>query len=85
VGHDYGAMYGSLLVDRDHRIRTAGSRRPDADLGQLVHTYWHPELPATYADQFARARSVGHLARLGSHLSPVRGQDIYIKHRTVTD
>jgi len=45
VGHDYGAMYGSLLVDRDHRIRTAVLATPDATWGNWFITYWHPELP----------------------------------------
>jgi dienelactone hydrolase len=83
VGHDYGAMYGSLLVDRDHRIRTAVLDTPDATWGNWFITYWHPELPPTYADQFAALDPVGHLARLGPHLLlQFAGQDIYIDTAT---
>ena len=30
VGHDYGAMYGALLADRDHRVSVLAMQAPDS-------------------------------------------------------
>lgn len=83
VGHDYGAMYGSLLVDSDPRVRAAVLETPDATWGNWFITYWHPDLPAGYAALFAALDPVRHVGRLGPHLLlQFADQDIYVDAAT---
>ena len=40
VGHDYGAMYGCLLADSDHRVSTLVLEAADSTWGNSFATFW---------------------------------------------
>jgi dienelactone hydrolase len=83
VGHDYGAMYGSLLADRDHRVSTLVLETPDSLWGNWFATYWlaldpGPARDAYYA-LFDGLNPIEHTSRLGTHvLFQWAGDDVYI-------
>jgi dienelactone hydrolase len=82
VGHDYGAMYGSLLADSDTRISVEVLEAPDSLMGNWFAQFWLG-LDGTdrdaYLAMFADLDPVDHTARLGSHvLFQWGGRDIYI-------
>ncbi len=71
VGHDYGAMYGALLADSDHRISTMVLQAPDALMGNWFAQFWlqleGPERDA-YLALFDDLNPVDHAARLGDQV-----------------
>jgi dienelactone hydrolase len=72
VGHDYGAMFGSLLIDGDPRVKAAVLEAPDATWGNWFVKYFGLGLgdaqAAAYAASFAPLDPVQHLKRLGNAL-----------------
>jgi pimeloyl-ACP methyl ester carboxylesterase len=71
VGHDYGAMYGALLADRDRRVSVLAMQAPDSLWGNWFATYWLGlEGPARqdYYELFAGLDPVEHVSRLRSHV-----------------
>jgi dienelactone hydrolase len=82
VGHDYGAMYGSLLADQDERVSTMVLEAPDSTWGNWFATYWlglEGQARDDYLALFDGLDPVDHTARLGSHvLFQWAGQDVYI-------
>jgi dienelactone hydrolase len=82
VGHDYGAMYGSLLADRDHRVSALVLETPDSLWGNWFATYWlglEGQARADYYALFDGLDPVDHTSRLGSHvLFQWAGDDVYI-------
>jgi dienelactone hydrolase len=82
VGHDYGAMYGSLLADSDHRVSVLVLEAPDSTWGNWFATYWlglEGQARDDYLAMFAGLDPVEHTARLGSHvLFQWAGQDVFI-------
>jgi dienelactone hydrolase len=82
VGHDYGAMYGSLLADRDRRVSTLVLEAPDSTWGNWFATFWlglEGEARDDYLALFAGLDPVDHTARLGSNvLFQWAGEDIFI-------
>lgn len=86
VGHDYGAMFGALIVDSDPRVRTAVYAAPDATWGNWFVTYWlgftGPQAEA-YIRQFASLDPVRHVSRLGDGLMfQFAGRDIFVDEAT---
>ena len=71
VGHDYGAMYGSILAQREPRIRAEVFMAGDATWANWFDTYWL-DLPedqkAAYRALFAGLDPVDNVSRLGSHV-----------------
>lgn len=90
VGHDYGAMYGALLADRDHRVSTLVLETPDSRWGNWFATYWlgldpGPERDAYYA-LFHGLDPIDHTSRLGAHvLFQWAGDDVYIPSQVRDD
>jgi dienelactone hydrolase len=82
VGHDYGAMYGSLLADRDHRVSALVLETPDSLWGNWFATYWlglQGQARADYYALFDGLNPVEHTSRLGKHvLFQWAGDDVYI-------
>lgn len=82
VGHDYGAMYGAMLADADHRVHAAVLATPDATWGHWFVKYWlgfTGTRAARYDALFARLQPVRHVSRLGNReLFQWAGQDIFI-------
>jgi pimeloyl-ACP methyl ester carboxylesterase len=82
VGHDYGAMYGSLLADSDRRVSVLVLEAPDSTWGNWFATYWlglEGQAREEYLALFAGLDPVEHTARLGSHvLFQWAGQDVFI-------
>jgi hypothetical protein len=82
VVHDYGAMYGSLLADRDHRVSTLVLETPDSLMGNWFATYWlglEGQARTDYLALFDGLNPVEHTSRLGKHvLFQWAGDDIYI-------
>lgn len=82
TGHDYGAMYGTLLANADHRVHAAVLMTPDATWGHWFVKYWlgfTGRRAARYDALFSSLQPVDHAARLGSHeLFQWAGQDIYV-------
>jgi hypothetical protein len=82
VGHDYGAMYGSLLADQDHRVSVVALQALDATWGNWFATYWlelEGQARTDYAALFAGLDPVDHVARLGDHvLLQWAGDDDYV-------
>jgi dienelactone hydrolase len=82
VGHDYGAMYGSLLADRDHRVSALVLETPDSLWGNWFATYWlnlEGQARADYYKLFRGLNPVGHTSRLGKHvLFQWAGDDAFI-------
>ncbi len=71
VGHDYGAMYGALLAQRDHRVHAEVFMSGDATWANWFDTYWLG-LPSdrqdAYRAVFAGLDPVENVGRLGRHL-----------------
>jgi len=82
VGHDYGAMYGALLADRDERVSAMVLQAPDAEMGNWFATFWlqlEGQQRADYLSLFAGLDPVDHTARLGSRvLFQWAGEDFFI-------
>ncbi len=82
VGHDYGAMYGALLADSDHRISSMVLQAPDALMGNWFARFWLGYEGAqrdAYLAQFADLDPVDHTARLGDGvLFQWAGEDFFI-------
>ena len=82
VGHDYGAMYGSLLADRDHRVSALVLEAPDSLWGNWFATYWlglTGQARADYYALFAGLDPIEHTSRLGRHvLFQWAGDDVFI-------
>jgi dienelactone hydrolase len=82
VGHDYGAMYGSLLADRDHRVSALVLETPDSLWGNWFATYWlglTGQARADYYALFSGLDPIDHTSRLGRHvLFQWAGEDVYI-------
>ena len=71
VGHDYGAMYGSLLADRDHRVSALVLEAPDSLWGNWFATYWlglTGQARAEYYSLFAGLDPIEHTSSLGRHV-----------------
>ena len=82
VGHDYGAMYATLLTSADPRVHAAVFATPDATWGHWFVKYWlgyKGRRAARYKAQFASLQPVRHVSRLGSHeLFQWAGRDIFV-------
>lgn len=82
VGHDYGAMYGSLLADRDHRVSALVLETPDSLWGNWFATYWlglTGQARADYYALFDGLNPIQHTSRLGTHvLFQWAGDDVFI-------
>lgn len=82
VGHDYGAMYGSLLADSDDRISAMVLEAPDALMGNWFAQFWlglEGQEREDYLALFDGLDPVDHTARLGSHvLFQWAGEDFFI-------
>jgi dienelactone hydrolase len=82
VGHDYGAMYASLIADRDHRVSALVLETPDSLWGDWFATYWlglTGQARADYYALFDGLNPIEHTSRLGSHvLFQWAGDDVYI-------
>ena len=82
VGHDYGAMYATLLTSADPRVHAAVFATPDATWGHWFVKYWlgfKGKRAARYKAQFASLQPVRHVSRLGSHeLFQWAGRDIFV-------
>jgi pimeloyl-ACP methyl ester carboxylesterase len=88
VGHDYGAMYGALLAQREPTVRTAVLMAPDATWANWFDTYWL-DLPAdakpAYRALFHGLDPVDNLSRLGPALYlQFGGRDQYVPAETRT-
>lgn len=82
VGHDYGAMYGSLLANSDRRVHAAVLMTPDATWGHWFVKYWlgfSGKRAARYDALFTRIQPVDHVSGLGDReLFQWAGQDIFV-------
>jgi pimeloyl-ACP methyl ester carboxylesterase len=82
VGHDYGAMYGSLLADRDHRVSVLVMEAADSTWCNWFATFWlgfEGQERADYCARFDGLDPVEHTSRLGSHvLFQWAGDDFFI-------
>jgi dienelactone hydrolase len=82
VGHDYGAMYGSLLADRDHRVSALVLAAPDSTWCNWFATFWlqlEGQDRTDYCALFAGLDPVDHTSRLGRHvLFQWAGDDFFI-------
>ncbi|MET0522933.1 MAG: alpha/beta fold hydrolase [Jiangellaceae bacterium] len=82
VGHDYGAMYGALVADRDHRVDTLVLEAPDATWGNWFALFWLGLEGQAYDDYLALFEGldpVEHTARLGEHvLFQWAGEDFFV-------
>lgn len=82
VGHDYGAMYGALVADLDHRVSAMVLEAPDSTWSNWFATFWLGLEGAdrdAYNALFAGLDPVEHTSRLGSHvLFQWAGRDVYI-------
>ncbi len=82
VGHDYGAMYGSLLADRDHRVSALVLETPDSLWGNWFASFWlglEGQARDDYYQLFQGLDPIDHTSRLGKHvLFQWAGDDIYI-------
>ena len=73
VGHDYGAMYGALLADREPRVAGLAALAPDATWEHWFLAYWLGAGPAdspaaaAYPDLFADLQPVDAVARVAAH------------------
>ena len=71
VGHDYGAMFGALLAERDERISALAMQAPDTDWEHWFAAYWlkleEPDR-GEYAARFADLEPVDAVARLAGRL-----------------
>jgi pimeloyl-ACP methyl ester carboxylesterase len=82
VGHDYGAMYGSILANSDHRVSAMVLEAPDALMGNWFAQFWlqlEGQEREDYLALFAGLDPVDNTARLGSHvLFQWAGEDFFI-------
>lgn len=82
VGHDYGAMYGTLLADEDTEVTALVLAAPDATWGNWFATFWlqlDANLRTAYVARFEGLDPVGHADRLGSHvLLQWAGDDFFV-------
>ena len=82
VGHDYGAMYGALVADRDRRVSVLAMQAPDSLWGNWFATYWlglEGQARADYYALFAGLDPVDHVSRLGSNvLYQWAGRDVFV-------
>lgn len=82
VGHDYGAMYGSILAQRDHRVKAMVLQAPDSLMGNWFAQFWlglEGQARDDYLALFHGLDPVDNTSRLGSHvLFQWAGQDVYI-------
>jgi dienelactone hydrolase len=82
VGHDYGAMYGALLAQRDQRVDVLAMQAPDSLMGNWFATYWlqlEGQPRADYLALFAGLDPVDNVDRLGSHvLFQWAGEDVFV-------
>jgi dienelactone hydrolase len=70
VGHDYGAMYGALLANRNRHVHAAVLAAPDATWGHWFVKYWlgfTGQRATRYDALFSHLQPVRHVARLGKH------------------
>jgi pimeloyl-ACP methyl ester carboxylesterase len=71
IGHDYGAMFGALLAQREPLVRAGVLMAADATWADWFDTYWlglPDEEKAAYRAVFAGLDPVDNVSRLGSHL-----------------
>jgi dienelactone hydrolase len=68
IGHDYGAMYGAILAQRDPRVRAGVFMAGDATWANWFDKYWLNGDDPGYREVFAGLDPVGHVSRLGGHL-----------------
>jgi dienelactone hydrolase len=69
IGHDYGAMYGALLAQRDPRVRAGVFMAGDATWANWFGTYWLDRTDdERYRTAFAGLDPVGNVSRLGQRL-----------------
>jgi dienelactone hydrolase len=71
VGHDYGAMYGSILADSDPRVSSMVLEAPDALMGNWFAKFWlglEGSERDAYLALFDGLDPVDHTARLGDHV-----------------
>lgn len=66
VGHDYGAMYGALLADRDPRVRALAALTPDATWSHWFLAYWLRRADPAYERLFAGLEPVDAVARVAA-------------------
>jgi len=69
VGHDYGAMHGSLLAVRDRRVSAFAAIAPDATWENWFLKFWlgyEGEQAAAYARLFADLEPVDAVARIAA-------------------
>lgn len=83
VGHDYGAMYGSLAAAADGHVAAMVLAAPDATWSNWFAKFWlgydDGNVSAAYTASFAGLDPVDHVANLGSHvLLQWAGDDFYI-------
>jgi dienelactone hydrolase len=88
VGHDYGAMYGALLAQREPTVRTAVLMAPDATWANWFDTYWL-DLPAatkpSYRALFQGLDPVDNVSRFGPGLYlQFGGRDNFVPAATRT-
>ena len=70
VGHDYGAMYGALLADREPRVAGLAALAPDATWEHWFLAYWlgrDSPAAAAYPELFADLQPVDAVARVAAH------------------
>jgi len=69
VGHDYGAMFGALLTQREHGVRTEVFMAGDATWSNWFATFFLgiPNTPG-YDALFAGLDPVDNVQRIGAHL-----------------
>jgi dienelactone hydrolase len=79
VGHDYGAMYGSLIAASEPSLRAAVFGSPDATWGDWFLKFFGLSLTGdqatAYAARFSALDPVNNLAGLGSRLMLQFGTD----------
>ncbi len=82
VGHDYGAMYGSILAQSDRRVSVMVLQAPDALMGNWFAQFWlrlEGQEREDYLALFAGLDPVDNTSRLGSHvLFQWAGDDFFI-------
>lgn len=69
VGHDYGAMHGSLLAARDRRVAGFAAVAPDATWENWFLTFWlgyEGEQAAAYTRLFAEIEPVDAVGRIAA-------------------
>jgi dienelactone hydrolase len=71
VGHDYGAMYGAILAQRDRRVHSMVFMAGDATWANWFDTYWlglPDDQKAAYQALFAGLDPVQNVSRLGAQV-----------------